>query len=177
MGPAFRFYPLLAPKEKNDNTKNTILLCLPLHIDDSREIIQLAFDTDLGSSYRFIIKPHPQQTIKQIKNKIIISNNQKFVFSEDLLYDLFKSSIAVITTASSTCLEAIFFELKVIIAGSKNNFTKNNLNTIIDNDNWSVCYNPEEVKAFIKSKKPLKKYTTENFFHEVNKDTVEKFLS
>ena len=148
-----------------------------MHLKDSEEIFNLAYETKLNSSYKFIVKTHPLLNKKQVQDKIIISKSKKFTYSNKSLYDLFDESEFIITSASSVCLEAILFGLKVIISGSRNSITKNNLKDIVDEHYWKVCYNSNDVINFINQNKKIIEYDTKSFFNLTNKETVKKFLS
>ena len=72
---------------------------------------------------------------------------------------------------------AISFGLKVIIAGSRTNITKNNLKDIVEEYNWKVCYNSEDVLEFINKNIKRVDYDILSFFNSVNRENVNNFLS
>ena len=176
-GPAFRFQNIIDMKRKSKNKLKNILLCLPMHLKDSNDIFNLAYESKLDNSYNFIVKTHPLLDKKKIQEMIFISNSKKFIFSDESLYDLFNNSEYRITSASSVCLEAISFGLKVIIAGSRNNITKNNLRDIVEEHDWKVCYNAEDMIEFINKNVRSIEYDILSFFNSINKENVNKFLS
>ncbi len=176
-GPAFRFQNIHQKKRRSKIKLKNILLCLPMHLKDATDIFNLAYESKLDLSYNFIVKTHPLLDKKKIQDLILISNDKKFIFSDENLYDLFDNSEYIITSASSVCLEAISFGLKVIIAGSRTNITKNNLKDIVEEYDWKVCYNSEDMLEFINKNINKVDYDILSFFNSVNRENVNNFLS
>ena len=69
------------------------------------------------------------------------------------------------------------YGLRVIIIGSKNHITKNNLNGLIPEIDWAVCYSSEDVLNFLNKENSKVPYDIEKFFNPTNKSSVRDFLN
>ena len=175
--PAFRFQSVINFYQETDIQKDKIILAMPMMIEESRQIIELAFKTVLPKKYSWIIKTHPatpyDKLLHSIPNKVINS----FVFTDRDLVDLFQEAHLLVTNASSVALEAVVSGVPVAIVGNRSGPTINPLHYIVDNIYWSICYTPKDLINTIEKKAPSKALNTLSYFEPVTLKGVLKMLN
>jgi len=174
--PAFRFQETMKFKQNPDAEKNIVLLALPILIDESREILQLALDTKAEEGTRWVIKHHPAYKRDQFISLLPESKNKIFELSDKPLADLFQNTRLLVTTASSTCLEAVVSGIPVSILGSRSGPTLNPLEGIVDEKYWSVCYTCEHLQEALAHKPPNQPLNVSDYLMDVTPKTVHQFM-
>tara|TARA_A100001015_G_scaffold221473_1_gene249242 strand:- start:4633 stop:6273 length:1641 start_codon:yes stop_codon:yes gene_type:complete len=104
---------------KIGNKKKQILVALPILEKEAENILKICkklMNEKVFSNYKLIIRPHPTSHIIDIKNKINLLNikNSRLDLNENFIHSLRKSKI-FIGGMSSTCLEAIIFNIPVVV--------------------------------------------------------------
>lgn len=174
--PAFRFQETIKFKQLPNAEKNVVLLALPILIDESKEIIQLALNTKFDENFKWIIKHHPSYSRDQFTSLIPESKDDFFEFSDKSMADLFQNTRLLVTAASSTCLEAVVCGIPVAILGSRSGPTLNPLKGIIDDSFWSVCFTSENLKDALIRNPPNQHLNISHYLKDVTPETVSQFL-
>ena len=163
LGVSFRYKELF--KRAIYKGGENILLLGSYLIEDTKYMIEL-----LEEFESVIFKNHPAVDIR----KLGVIN---FKISDKSIYELFKDSKIVITTASGTAVEAVACGVSVIIIGSRNNLTSNPLDDYGKGIIWDMAYGRDDIFRIYKNllekreKKDLTSYASwyrENFFIEPN---------
>jgi len=129
-----------------------------------------------------VFKNHPAVNIKHFGN---ISDNIKI--SHENIYELFKTSRIVISTASGTAVEAIACGLSVIIIASQQNLTANPLITYGKGKIWDIAFSKDDVcivyNNLIEYRKKHKNeinqisvWYKENFFQEPTEERIKNIF-
>lgn len=121
-----------------------------------------------------IFKNHPAVDIRAL-------GDIKFNISEESIYNLFKNSKIVVTTASGTAVEAVSCGLSVIIIGNRNNLTSNPLDEYGKGIIWDMAYGKDDILIVYRNllekrdSLDLSSYALwyrENFFIEPNRENI-----
>ena len=190
--PAFRFQKLWNKQKKYPNNNFfTILISLPISLDNSRVILEkiiLVNDNLLkyNNNYRVIIKPHPTYTIDTIKSLVKYEWNRIYAFLTGDFIDALEQSNLVITNASSTAVEPLARAVPVIIVGEENGILENPIPGTINPEMWEICYSSSDIEKSIisfnkkKSDFNFKKEAEQirlKYFNQVTSNSCRKFLS
>ncbi len=165
--PAFRFKDVFDFQQKDNNIRNVILLALPMKADEIKRIMEIVTKVKLKKSYKWIIKPHPTSSNKDIKKLIPSSLNGVYEFSELPVTEIFRETQLLITTASSTALEAVACGIHVAIVGNRSGPTINRLFGLVDESCWSICYTLEDLEHAILHQPIEQKIDTNKYFHPI----------
>jgi hypothetical protein len=191
VAPAFRFNKLWRERIYTpDPKKFTVLIGLPIGLDDSAHILKLlsnAFNKLRGVNYQFWIKPHPTSGPELIKALLPGNWPQEFIFQKGDFHDVIEKSNLLISNASSVSLEALAKGVPTIIVAPQNGVLQNPIPETISNDAWSVIYNSielaDEIVRFEKFTKMHKDYfdqlgidVRKIFFNPVSRENTIKFL-
>ena len=177
---------------KYNTEKNIVLITLPISIDMSIEMIKkihrvkvfLKFD---NTNNPFIIKPHPTQNVRLIKEiarkiDLDIQVTEEISFSTAL-----KNTAVLLTDASSTCLEALACGIPVIIMPNTSGLSYNPLPDSIPSKIFSSAKTTEEIafalKSFLyrdilmsKELNKIGKKIRNDFFEPISQKGIDRFL-
>jgi hypothetical protein len=192
VAPAFRYSEVWNKRNYfPDKHKCSILVALPISIDESDEII----GTVLESAYLiniknciFKIKPHPTHDIKKISNKWSKKLPELFEFVDEDFNSCIEKSDILISGASAVCLETLAKGIPVIVIGNRLGITQLTIPRSISKDIWKLCYSVndviEAVKLYAKKDskmvnmyKKIGREIRDNFFEPVTELGIRKFLS
>jgi hypothetical protein len=174
--PAFRMKHVLNFK-KIIKKKNTIILAMPMSLVESSEIVNLSLLIDLPENLKFELKVHPTITIEEFKKIIPQSVNRKIEFKKQSLSNLLSKACLVITSASSSALDAVLCGVSVVILGSRTTYTNNPLDGIVSSKNWVVCYTSTELQnAIINSQKTHQSLDVSYYLNSVSQAGVQKMI-
>lgn len=190
IAPAFRFQHVWR-KRKYLPAENvfTILVALPIEINEAVYILK-RLDSVIKNdiNIRLCIKPHPATSEAQIQAAygIALPAQSKFV-SEDFKDCVEKSNLLIVSSASSTCMEALAKGIPVMIFGSRHGLIHNPIPESAIGDIWQSCNSPAEIKRaiqFYRSRSPEKmaeheevgKKIRPKYFEPVTRKGVRKFL-
>lgn len=165
--PAFRFKDVLGVK-KEKYSKDVVLLALPMKLDEVKRILAAVVDLDIDKSpYRWVIKPHPVSSKKDIQKLIPNSLRSAFEFSNLPLSEIFQNTFLVITSASSSALEAALSGIYVAIIGNRSGPTINRLSGLVDKSFWSICYTTEDLECLLKRRIRVGEIDASKYFNPI----------
>ena len=95
---------------------------------------------------KVMLKTHPALDISKLGK---LNSNIQVVHNN--IYELFKTSKIVISTASGTCLEAVACGLPVLVIASRTNLTANPLTNIGKGEIWDLLEVPNQLESKIKN--------------------------
>jgi hypothetical protein len=191
VAPAFRYTGLW--KDRNfypDNYKYTILIALPILLDESDMMIEMS--NSMAKEIKienccFQIKPHPAQNTVKLKKKWSQKLLPNFSFISGDFNSCIEKADVLISAASSSCLEAVAKGIPVIVIGSRIGLTQRVIPESINKDIWRLCYDKDSLKKaviFFNSRKKdgLKHFLKigeeikKKYFHPISRDDVRKLL-
>ncbi|MBA7563212.1 hypothetical protein ES708_04865 [subsurface metagenome] len=192
VAPAFRYSEVWNKRNYfPDKHKCSILVALPILIDESDEIIDIVLEAACSINIKnciFKIKPHPTHDIKNISDKWSKRLPEMFKFVDGDFNSCVEKSDILISSASTVCLETLARGIPVIVIGNSSGLTQLSIPRSISEDIWKLCYSVNDVIEAIKlySKKDNKTVNMykkigrgirDNFFEPVIELGARKFLS
>ena len=192
VAPAFRLSGVWNKRKYYpDKNKFTILIALPILMDESDEIIGTILkvaDLIEIKNCVFKIKPHPSYNIEKISSKWGKKLTEVFEFVGGDFNSCVEKADILISCASSVCLETLAKGIPVIIFANKLGLTQLSIPGNIKQDIWKLCYSIDEVVDAIKlyasrDSKMVNKYKKvsseirEKFFEPVTELGVRKLLN
>lgn len=186
--PAFRFNT--AAKRTKESTRSKVLFALPIHIEDSIGLIHLADSLSKLPEFReqqFTIKGHPAYDIDQLIKSAGVDSNAKLDVSKGDFSEVLARAKVMISTASTTCLEAVLSGVPVLIMANNRGLTQNPIPDSVDRTSWSIVYDDNEAReqlirclnyseATMSQLSEAGQSIRASFFKGVNKETVSEFL-
>jgi len=190
IAPAFRHQKVWEQRTQYpNNQKLTILLGLPIIIEDSLQLIKVVDEiTNLRgfSKLQVNIKPHPsvpEHTLRHNYGQL----KDNFHFVKGDFHHAIETSHLLITVASSIAVEAIAKGIPVIILGKLSGLTHNPVPSEITQKIWRLCYTPEALKDAIdyfmnlsseqqKELQEIGKQVRADYFEPVTREATRKFL-
>ncbi len=176
IAPAFRFQSVMNFHQRVKIHKDKIILAMPMMLEDSKQIIELASRTILPKKYSWIVKIHPAMQYEELVNVMPDKAKNSFIFTDRTLVDLFQEAHLLVTNASSVALEAIIAGVPVAIVGNRSGATINPLHNIIDDIYWSVCYTPKDLVNTIETGVGVKALDTSLYLEPVTLKGILKML-
>lgn len=176
-GPAFRFTHVFDYKNTFCDTRNIILLALPMKIEEIRRIFNVVSKVELDRKYRLIIKAHPTTNIMSILKSVPNLNNSSYEISDLPVDEILQTTRLVITSASSIALEALCCGVYVAIIGNRSGPTINRLSGFVDNKYWSICYTSSDITSLINSQNTKVELDLKKYFHPVDKKSTLKMMT
>jgi hypothetical protein len=157
IAPAFRFQALLHDRRNEPSTAwFTVLISLPLMKKESKAIIAMLvcaaemLNKVTSRPCRFHIMIHPATQKMAIIDEVVRESSAfKLIdgnFDRELDY-----ADALVSTASSTCVQAIARGIPVAVVGSPGLLTQNPIPKTIDARLWQVCYSAEDLYSLLRS--------------------------
>ena len=192
VAPAFRYSEVWNKRNYfPDKYKCSILVALPILIDESDKIIDIVLEAACSINIKnciFKIKPHPAHDIKNISDKWSKRLPGMFEFVDGDFNSCVEESDILISSASTVCLETLAKGIPVIVIGNSLGLTQLSIPRSISENIWKLCYSVNDVVEAIKlySKKDNKtvnmykkigREIRDNFFEPVTELGVRKFLS
>jgi len=192
VAPAFRYSEVWNRRNYfPDKYKCSILVALPILIDESNEIIDIVLEAACSINIKnciFKIKPHPTCDIKKISNKWSKKLPEMFKFVDGDFNLCVEQSDILISCASTVCLETLAKGIPVIVIGNSLGLTQLPIPRSISEDIWKLCYSVndvvEAIKLYVKKDnktvnmyKKIGREIRDNFFEPVTELGVRKFLS
>jgi hypothetical protein len=190
--PAFRYSEVWNKRNYfPDKNKCSILIALPILIDESDEIIDIVLKAICSSNIDnciFKIKPHPTYDIEKISNKWSKKLPEMFKLVEGEFNSYVEESDILISSASTVCLETLTKGIPVIVIGNSLGLTQLSIPKSISDNVWKLCYSVSDVVEAIKlyAKKDINTLNTykkigyeirDNFFEPVTELSARKFLN
>jgi len=130
-----------------------ILVALPIFKDQSENILSIVAESlesfqEMGG-IRVNIKVHPTKTPDAYKSLLGIES-ENYGFIDDDFFECIRATDLLITSASTTCMEALAIGVPVAIIGAKNQILQNPIPKSINDEYWSICYSSTELIGFTK---------------------------
>lgn len=187
IAPGFRFQNLYKISNINKNVNFSILIALPLNLEDAVNIIKIVLESDIQKmGYKVYIKPHPTTDIEYLKKFIPDPNIAFFVFVQGSFHAVLDKVHLVITNASSVALESLAKATPVIVVAPSTGIVQNPIPDYIPQVCWNLCTNVnqinESIDFFKKNQWNIKEYNAiavrikKDFFEPVNRNSVLKLL-
>ena len=145
--PLFRFKSLLATvNKKKKQLKNSISVFLPFErIEATHIIIQLSKSNFiLSNNIEVVVKPHPDMSNKFINQLLQICQN-RFIFLNQPLDIIMQKTNLVISTSSSSTIEAIFHGKFVISPINTNLLVDTPIANIIPKKYYNISYTADDL--------------------------------
>lgn len=187
VAPAFRFYSVYNNfLHSPDPSIYTILVLLPVYLKNSLYIlksINVYIKKYNPSKIRIWIKPHPTMKNKAIKKLTKNLSINCEIVTGDIVASLSKANILV-GSMTTTCLEAMGLGIPVIVLEQPYGlFGLLTMPKGIPQNFWKHCTSAEDIFDaidYFRSKaenfQDTRDYIRENYFEQVTKDSIEKFL-
>jgi hypothetical protein len=188
--PAFRFSGVYKKYPINNKT-NTILIALPIGLNDSVNIITVLSESlDIYDTVNFNIniKPHPSLSIKKLIKRSGKYWKKIFKIIDGDFNNCVVNSNLLIGSTSSTLIETLTRGIPVIVISSQHGLTQNPIPETVDNRIWKLCSTPEElclqIRHYINHSdedrrrlNSIGKEIRDAYFEPITKNSVNKFLS
>ena len=168
----------------------TILVAPPMLKNESAYILNLLIPVvkEMADNIRFLIKSHPATRPSRIQSDFRASWPEQFEFVGGDFSDCVEKSNLLISSASSSCMEALAKGIPVIIIGNSHGLTYNPVPETITSDIWRLCYSPQEIAdaiQFYQTRSPEKvkeheevgRRIREEYFEPVTREGVRRFLA
>ena len=193
--PAFKYeYIWKSDLDKFSNINNQILVSFPISLESSVTILEMLISSfqkikNFPIKPKFILKPHPLITIKQIQNKLKTNIPSFFQFTKEKSFEkLLINSNILITEASSTCLEAFAFGKSVIIIENPYGLTYDPVPNDIPQNLFLRCNTADKLTTAIshflsytptqiKNNKIIGNEIKKDYFHPITKKGINKFFN
>ena len=152
--PAFRYHYLWDRERKINNDHFTILVALPIFHEQAENILEI-INQSLNSikkiaNYLVLIKTHPTQKIDRFKS-FRLQEKSRVNFVDGDFINHIESADLLVSSASTTCMEAIALGVPVAIIGAKCHILQNPIPSNVNNDYWQICYTDDELVQFIQT--------------------------
>lgn len=150
IAPSFRFQSVWRDRiDEPDVDWFTILISLPILLEDSRTIINLAAQSAgparKGKPWRFRVKAHPTWRRNDLVT-VMTGLPAEFEMVEGSFEELLDRSNVLVSAASSTCAHAIARGVPVAIVGQRSGLVQNPVPVFADSSLWAVCYGEGDLR-------------------------------
>lgn len=166
---AFRFSYLYSIKKSRSASKGMILVALPMNIDESISILSscIQLKSALESRVNILVKHHPAYDTKKFGKQVPDFFNAAFTQTNDSMAVLLGKVSALISSASSVCVEADALGIPVAIYGNCYGVTMNPIYENSQNGVKNVFYSDSQLIDFIRSHLSDWKFCTDSSLEEV----------
>ncbi|EMN89641.1 hypothetical protein [Leptospira weilii] len=151
--PAFRYTHLY--KEDNISFSNfsknsgnfKILVTLPIEFSQTLKILKIINNIKilLNSEFSFYLKFHPAYSSQLIEKFLKKNEISDFPILKGNIGDCLSDKQLLISSNSSTCLEALAFGIPVLVVTSNDGITHLSFSENITKEIWGLCYDEGEV--------------------------------
>ena len=192
LSPAFRFQDVWEKRRRSlDKGSFIVLVALPIMVDVGDEMLRFVesyLQQCSHSNIVFWIKQHPDNdSVRRTKNLAEYIVQKKVRIVDGDFDDLLERSSLLISSGSSSCMNALAKEVPVIVIGSQKGLTYNPIPLTVNKDIWRLCYNENELKKAIeyykmRDKKEVRKHQKiceqlrTQYFKPVTRESVCSFL-
>jgi len=157
VAPAFRFQALMLDRRDEPSPGwFTVLISLPVMKDESAAVMAMLvraakiLDGVTSRPCRFHIKLHPASQKKAILDEVLRLSPVFRVIDGDFDRAL-DDADALVSAASSTCVQAIARGVPVAIVGRPGLLTQNPIPKTVDSRLWQVCYSAGDLSSALRS--------------------------
>lgn len=194
VAPAFRFAGLWRDeKARGSPSEFRILVALPLMQDESSDVMEAAKLASAGLTlpdnvtWRIRVKPHPATSRRRLAALRKEAFDARFDFVSGDVDELLDGADALISNASSVCVQALARGVPVVVVGNRRGLTLNPIPDGIERELWALCYDAEQVavalrafeqrdEATIARRRALGRAVREHYFAPVTRDGVAALL-
>lgn len=145
IGPSFRYGKVF--QDHPPTTRTDILITLPLHPENVISVLQVCLESDL-SQKNCLVKFHPAFKVDSVSDWI-----KKFpktwTITEDDIYTLFDTCGIVVSTESSSAIEAACCHKTVVIIADQNTFTSNPMPPEGQGQVWDLLFDARDMTDMI----------------------------
>lgn len=178
--PAFRYRHVWEDREfQPDAQWFTVLLALPITLNDGNDILHLAasvLQRNLPGNIRFQVKQHPTWTEEKIRENFGAPWPAEFSFVRGGFRECVEQADVVVGNNSSALLETVVMGIPVIIAGSRSALTQNPIPDRFPHELWRVCFAPDELLdalVFYRTRTPDEQQRQEQLGRSLRKEYFE----
>lgn len=194
VAPAFRFAGLWRDaKAGSESGEFRILVALPLMQDESSDVMEAAKSATAGLTlpddvtWRIRVKPHPatsRRLLTALKKEAL---DARFDFVSGNVDEMLDDADALISNASSVCVQALARGVPVVVVGNRRGVTLNPIPDGVERELWALCYDAEQVAAALRAfarrdeaalerRRALGRAVRERYFAPVTRDGVAALL-
>jgi hypothetical protein len=174
ISPAFRFSHVFQSKDLSSKELPIILVALPMMLNESINIIKsvMHIQDSLNINTKLMIKPHPSCNLEDIFNRL--PESKDIEFTNKSMKNLLEISSLMISSTSSSCVEAVAVGLPVAIYGNNYGVTLNPIPDFITGEIWKVFYTGAQLIQFVNNalKQDQRNPNVSELFQPVTKDGV-----
>ena len=149
---AFRFSYLsnITRAKPSLNTVPTVLITLPIDIDESKGILHACIELHslVNRKINVLVKQHPVYSKCEFEKMVPAFKNDTFIVVDDSMSNLLERISLLISSASSTCAEAVSLGIPVAIYGNRYGITANPVSSA-ESAITKVFYSKEQLVEFI----------------------------
>jgi hypothetical protein len=174
ISPAFRFEHVFYIEDLSSKELPIILVSLPMMINESINIIEsvMKIQDSINLNVKFLIKPHPSSSVEDILSRQ--PESEKLEYTNESMKKLLEISSMMISSTSSSCVEAVAVGLPVAIYGNNYGVTLNPIPDFISGEIWNIFYTEDQLIGFINNalNQDQRNPNVSQLFHPVTKDGV-----
>ena len=179
-------------ENKLSQSKYMVLITLPRSIGYTIFVINRLLNVCnaipiKSDTTKFLIKPHPTQSLKKIKSNLPELPNYISLTEEKSFVTLLYSTNLLITQGSSTCLEAIAYGIPVVMMENEEGLTYDPIPVRVSEKLYRKVRSQEHLiealKYFInlppekiKQQKIMSEVVREDYFEPLSKDGIDRLL-
>lgn len=163
VAPAYRFsLPPVSMSVQSRDTRFSVLVTLPLKTEESSRILSLVKSlldgTNSGDvkSWDFIVKRHPASKVSFASLEELLERDN-VMSANDPLSSLMNRTRVLISSASTTCVEAIVSGMPVAVISSNTGVTHNPIPLEMRKKFSMVCANAKDLFVFLEGIRNLSK--------------------
>ena len=178
---SFRFSYLLDIErlELCSGEEATILIALPIDIEESKGILRACIElqSSISRKITILVKQHPTYSKDKFEKLVPEFGNSAFTAVNDSMSNLLEHITLLISSASSTCAEAVSLGIPVAVYGNRYGVTANPIaNT--DSEIAQVFYSQEQLAEFINNSltKNYRRKHIEEFFYIDNGESAKELF-
>jgi len=149
---AFRFLYLYdINRKKSSSDIPTILIALPMDIDESTNILNMCgqLQSLIDTKVSILVKHHPAHESHIFAKRVPAFLNSAFIPTNSSIPNLLEFVSLLISSASSVCVEAISLGIPVAIHGNRYGVTMNPVANTINNTKGNIFYSQEQLGKFV----------------------------
>ena len=186
VAPGFRFNKVNRERKYFPQNNNfTILIGLPIGLDDCKEILRMFINySNQNKTIDYVVKPHPTWSENKIKSLFNNGELSNFSFVKGDFHDHVEKANLLISNASSVSLEALTKGVPVIIIAPISGIVQNPIPDDVSNKIWKLVRNMRELNDSVDYfKKKLVnediidfKYVKREYFEPISEISVRNFL-
>lgn len=194
VAPAFRFAGLWRDaKARRASGEFRILVALPLMQDEGSDVMEAAKSATARltlpdhATWRVGVKPHPATSRRRLAALKKEALDARFDFVSGDVDELLDDADALISNASSVCVQALARGVPVVVVGNRRGVTLNPIPDGVEREFWALCYDADQVAAALRAfarrdeaalerRRALGRAVRERYFAPVTRDGVAALL-